>query len=114
MQRSLEKAQSERDAAKAELSKVNSVSEPLIGTRVHPLKWLEQVKQKLEVLCKELQKQNKDILERSKLISEEEQASCPPFLSPPSFAPPPSPFPLPYRHRVKDDDRPAEEEDRAE
>uniref|UniRef100_A0A7S4MZK8 Uncharacterized protein n=1 Tax=Guillardia theta TaxID=55529 RepID=A0A7S4MZK8_GUITH len=55
LQRSLEKAQSERDAAKAELSKVNSV------------------KQKLEVLCKELQKQNKDILERSKLISEEEQ-----------------------------------------
>eukprot|EP00960_Hanusia_phi_P062677 765231-Hanusia_phi.AAC.1 len=55
LQRSLEKAQTESDAAKTELSKANAV------------------KQKLEILCKELQKQNKNILERSKAVSEEEQ-----------------------------------------
>lgn len=54
MQRSLEAAQRDKENVSAELSRTNAV------------------KKKLENLCKELQKQNKTVLDQSKQVSEEE------------------------------------------
>ena len=55
LQRSLEAAQRDKDNLTNELSRTNAV------------------KSKLETLCKELQKQNKNVLEQSKQISTDEQ-----------------------------------------
>lgn len=55
MQRSVETAQREKDSATNELSRTNAV------------------KGKLEKLCKELQKQNKTVMDQSKQLTNDEQ-----------------------------------------